>query len=179
MPSAFNASVNFNERLGQRTPRKGDKSPDDYNFGLSQSYILDYKLTDKINTKYTRSVDSNMNEYRGYIANNLFKGDIGFVSDRNENFSSSFSPKLSEWLNPNFNFSSNYRWSKSQDKNIEGSNIGNQVRFTTGTSFNLSRMIESYYTPKQVPPQRAPSERTRSRSRSRRAPTSEPNTISM
>ena len=179
LPSAFNASVNFNERLGQRTPRKGDKSPDDYNFGLSQSYILDYKLTDKINTKYTRSVNSNMNEYRGYIANNLFKGDIGFVSDRNENFSSSFSPKLTEWLNPNFNFSSNYRWSKSQDKNIEGSNIGNQVRFTTGTSFNLSRMIESYYTPKQVPPQRAPSERTRSRSRSRRAPTSEPNTTNI
>ena len=168
LPSAFNASINFNERLGQRTPRQGNKSPDDYNFGLSQSYILDYKITEKINTKYTRSVNSNMNEFRGYIPNSILKGDIGFISDRNENFSSLFSPKFSEWLNPNFNFSSNYRWSKSQDKNIEGSNIGNQVRFTSGLSLSLVRAIESFYRPSSTSktPERD-LDRTRSRSRTR------------
>ena len=40
-PSALNATINYNEQLSQRTPRKGEKSPDDYNFGLSQSYIMD------------------------------------------------------------------------------------------------------------------------------------------
>ena len=116
-PSTINASINYNEQLSQRTPRKGEKSPDDYNFGLNQSYVLDYKVTEIITTKYSKAVNSNMADSRGYQLNSIMRGDVGFVSDISENFNSSFSPTIADWLKPSFNYSSNYRWNKSRDKN--------------------------------------------------------------
>ena len=146
-PTAINASVNYNEQLSQRTPRKGEKSPDDYNFGLSQSYVMDYKLTEIITTKYSRAINSNMADSRGYQFNSILKGDVGFISDISENFNSSFSPTITDWLKPSFNYSSNYRWNKSRDKNIEGSNISSQLRLTSGITLSPIRLFEIFYKP--------------------------------
>ena len=66
------------------------------------------------------------------------KGDVGFISDINENFNSSFSPVIFDWLKPSFSYSSNYRWNKSRDKNIEGSNISSQLRLSSGVTLSLS-----------------------------------------
>ena len=41
-----------------------------------------------------------MAESRGYQLNSIMKGDVGFISDINENFNSSFSPVIFEWLKP-------------------------------------------------------------------------------
>jgi len=168
-PSAFNASVNFNERLSQKTPRKGEKSPDDYNFGLNRSYTIDYRMTESINTKFNRSVASNMNDYRGYIPAALVKGDVGFISDITESFNSTFSPILQDWLKPNFSYSANYRWNKARDTNIEGSNIGNQLRFTSGISLSPVRLLELVYKPSSgnSVPQRQSTGTSRSRTRGR------------
>ena len=149
-PSAVNASVNYNEQLTQRTPRRGEKSPDDYNFGLNQSYIMDYKVTEIITTKYSRTINSNLNDSRGYQLNSIMKGDVGFISDIGENFNSSFSPVIFDWLKPSFSYSSNYRWNKSRDKNIEGSNISSQLRLSSGVTLSPTRLIEIFYKPSTV-----------------------------
>jgi len=168
-PSAFNASMNFNERLSQKTPRKGKSSPDDYNFGLNQSYAMDYRLTQSINSKYSRAVVSNMNDHRGYIPAALAKGNFGFVTDITENFTSSFAPMIKDWLKPTFNYSANYRWNKARDSNIEGSNIGNQLRFSSGISLSPIRLVELIYKPSSggSVPQRQPTRQAPARSRSR------------
>ena len=168
-PTAVNASVNYNEQLSQRTPRKGEKSPDDYNFGLSQSYSMDYKLTEIISTKYNRSINSNMTDSRGYQINSLMKGDVGFISDITENFNSSFSPTLFDWLKPSFSYSSNYRWNKSRDKNIEGSNISSQLRLSSGVTLSPTRLVELFYKPSNSRGSavRKPTRNTSSRSRRR------------
>ena len=90
-PSTVNASMNFNERLIQKTPRRGEKSPDDYNFGLNQSYSLDYKMTETVSTKFSRGIQSNLNDYRGYMSNALKNRDPGVVTNITESFTSSFS----------------------------------------------------------------------------------------
>ena len=173
-PSAFNASMNFNERLSQKTPRKGKSSPDDYNFGLNQTYSLDYRLTESINTKYARAVVSNMNDNRGYIPATLAKGDFGFITDITENFNSSFAPTIQDWLKPTFNYSANYRWNKARDSNIEGANIGNQLRFSSGISLSPVRLVELIYKPSsgRSAPQRQttrpPPVRSRARTRGER-----------
>ena len=168
-PSALNATINYNEQLSQRTPRKGEKSPDDYNFGLSQSYIMDYKLTEMITTKYSRSINSNMAESRGYQLNSIMKGDVGFISDINENFNSSFSPVIFDWLKPSFSYSSNYRWNKSRDKNIEGSNISSQLRLSSGVTLSPTRLVEIFYKPTTATssPTRKPKRTSSSRARRR------------
>jgi len=119
-PSNFNASVNFNERLIQKTPRRGNKSPDVYNFGLNQSYALDYKITESINSKYSRAIKSNLNDYRGFMANALKNRESGIVTDITESFNSSFRPILLDWLKPTFNYSANYRWNKARDSSVDG-----------------------------------------------------------
>ena len=146
-PANVNASLNFNEKLTQKTPRRGNKSPDDYNFGLNQIYALDYKITESVNSKYSRTIRSNLNDYRGYITNALKNGDPGVVTDITENFTSSFSPLLTDWLKPTFNYSANYRWNKARDRSVEGANIGNQFRFSTGISLSPVRLVELIYKP--------------------------------
>jgi hypothetical protein len=165
-PSNFNASVNFNERLIQKTPRRGNKSPDVYNFGLNQSYALDYKITESINSKYSRAIKSNLNDYRGFMANALKNRESGIVTDITESFNSSFRPILLDWLKPTFNYSANYRWNKARDSSVDGANIGNQVRFSSGISLSPVKLVELVYKPSQGgrTPQRtrtAPPPRTR------------------
>jgi hypothetical protein len=176
-PSTINASINYNEQLSQRTPRKGEKSPDDYNFGLNQSYVMDYKVTEIITTKYSKAVNSNMADSRGYQLNSIMRGDVGFVSDISENFNSSFSPTIADWLKPSFNYSSNYRWNKSRDKNIEGSNISSQLRLSSGVTLSPIRLMEIFYKPTARSSSSSRTTRrstsSRSRSRSTRRPISE------
>ena len=148
-PSNFNASVNFNERLIQKTPRRGNKSPDDYNFGLNQSYALDYKITESINSKYSRAIKSNLNDYRGFMANALKNRESGIVTDLTESFNSSFRPILLDWLKPTFNYSANYRWNKARDSSVDGANIGNQLRFSSGISLSPVKLVELVYKPSQ------------------------------
>ncbi len=146
-PENLNASVNFNERLTQKTPRRGNKSPDDYNFGLNQAYTLDYKMTESVKSKYNRAIKSNLNDYRGFMANALKKREQGVVTDITENFNSSFNPVLMDWLKPTFNYSANYRWNKTRDRNVDGANIGNQLRFSSGISLSPIRLVELVYKP--------------------------------
>lgn len=166
-PENVNASLNFNEKLSQKTPRRGNKSPDSYNFGLNQTYTLDYKITESVKSKYSRAIKSNLNDYRGYLANALKNRDSGVVTDISENFNSSFSPILMDWLKPTFNYSANYRWNKARDSSVDGANIGNQIRFSSGISLSPVKLVELVYKPSKargLTPQRrrtAPPTRTR------------------
>ena len=169
-PSSVNLSMNFNERLTQKTPRRGKKSPDDYNFGLNQSYALDYKITESINTKFSRGIKSNLNDYRGYLSSALKDRNAGVVTDITENFTSSFSPALMDWLKPTFNYTANYRWNKARDASVQGANIGNQLRFSSGISLSPVRLVELIYKPstgRAVAPQRQTTRQTPTRGRSR------------
>lgn len=181
-PASINASMNFSERLTQKTPRRGNKSPDDYNFGLNQTYALDYKMTESVNTKFSRAIKSNMNDYRGYMANAITNMDAGVVTDITESFTSSFSPVLMDWLKPTFTYSANYRWNKARDGNVEGANIGNQLRFSSGISLSPTKLVELVYKPstgRAAPPKRTTTRPPpRSRTRPRGKPFSEEEEIS-
>ena len=169
-PSTVNASMNFNERLIQKTPRRGEKSPDDYNFGLNQSYSLDYKMTETVNTKFSRGIQSNLNDYRGYMSNALKNRDPGVVTNITESFTSSFSPVIMDWLKPTFNYAANYRWNKARDSSVEGANIGNQLRFSSGISLSPLKLVELLYKPSKgssAAPQRQTTRETPTRSRRR------------
>ena len=130
---------------------------------------MDYKITEMVSTKYSRSVNSNMAESRGYQLNSIMKGDVGFISDVNESFNSSFSPVIFDWLKPSFSYSSNYRWNKSRDKNIEGSNISSQLRLSSGVTLSPTRLVEIFYKPSTArsTPALTPTRTSSSRSRRR------------
>jgi hypothetical protein len=83
------------------------------------------------------------------MANALKNRESGIVTDITESFNSSFRPILLDWLKPTFNYSANYRWNKARDSSVDGANIGNQVRFSSGISLSPVKLVELVYKPSQ------------------------------
>ena len=80
----------------------------------------------------------------------LFRSrESGIVTDITESFNSSFRPILLDWLKPTFNYSANYRWNKARDSSVDGANIGNQLRFSSGISLSPVKLVELVYKPSQ------------------------------
>ncbi|MFQ6612649.1 MAG: cell surface protein SprA [Fidelibacterota bacterium] len=167
-PSNVNVGLNFAERLTQKQPWKGAPSPDVYDFNLNQSYSMDYQLTETVKTKYSRSIKSNLNEYRGYAWLAAKNRDPGVVTDIQENLNTSYNPIITDWLKPTFSYSANYRWNKDRNSTIDGANIGNQLRFSSGLSISPIKLIEMFYKPTGgTRPGSQQRSRTSSRSRTR------------
>lgn len=146
-PSSFNAGMSFNESLTQTTKRLGGRIPDKYSFGLSRSFGLDYNLTDKLKTKYKRSILSDMRDYRGYVWTAIQKMDPGIVINITENLNTSFNPQIFTWLKPNFSHNAAYRWSKPRTSINEGARIGTALRFSSSVSILPSQIFEMFYKP--------------------------------
>ena len=156
-PSAFRVGMNFSEKLSWNETRSNVKSPDSYNFGLSRSMNLDYKLNDNISSKYSWVGQSKLNDYRGYAWTALKNLDPGTVTNITESFNTIYNPSIFKWLKPNFNYTANYRWS--DDLAREGQNISSQLRFASNFTITPSQLFEVIYKP--------PSKVKKSRSRSR------------
>jgi len=146
-PSTINAGINFNESLTQTTRRLGGRTPDNYSFGLSRSFSFDYSLTDKLKTKYKRTITSDMQDYRGYIWSAVQKMDPGIVENITESLNTSFNPQIFSWLKPTFSHNAAYRWNKPRTSNIDGATIGTQLRFSSNVSILPSQILEIFYKP--------------------------------
>ena len=167
-PSAFTAGMNFNESLTQTTKRLGGRIPDIYSLGLNRSFGLDYNLTDKLKTKYKRSISSDMQDYRGYIWSAIQQMDPGIINNLTENLNTSFNPQIFTWLKPNFTHSAGYRWNKPRTSTTDGATIGTQLRFSSSVNILLSQIFEIIYKPPSKNT-RQPQGRRRGRSRKQEA----------
>ena len=165
-PSAFNTSLNFNESLSQTTKRVGPRS-DKYSFGLSRKFSLDYSLTDKLKTKYSRTITSDLKDFRGYAWIAIKEMDPGVVENINENLTTSFNPQLFTWLKPNFNHSAAFRWNKPRASTIDGATIGTQLRFSSSFNILPSQMFELFYKPPSKSSSRTESNRRRGRGKAK------------
>ncbi|MFQ6678187.1 MAG: cell surface protein SprA [Fidelibacterota bacterium] len=163
-PSAFTAGMNFNESLTQTTKRLGGRIPDNYSFKLNRSFGLDYNLTDKLKTKYKRSISSDMQDYRGYVWSAIQQFDPGIVNNITENLNTSFNPQIFSWLKPNITHSAGYRWNKPRTSTVDGATIGTQLRFSSSVSILPSQIFEMVYKPPSKNT-RQPQGRRRGRSR--------------
>ncbi|HIN96511.1 MAG TPA: cell surface protein SprA, partial [Candidatus Marinimicrobia bacterium] len=165
-PSAFNTSLNINESLSQTTKRVGPRS-DKYSFGLSRRFSLDYSLTDKLKTKYSRTITSDLKDFRGYAWIAIKEMDPGVVENINENLTTSFNPQLFTWLKPNFNHSAAFRWNKPRASTIDGATIGTQLRFSSSFNILPSQMFELFYKPPSKSSSRTESNRRRGRGKAK------------
>jgi len=165
-PSAFNTSLNINESLSQTTKRVGPRS-DNYSFGLSRKFSLDYSLTDKLKAKYSRTITSDLKDFRGYAWIAIKEMDAGVVENINENLTTSFNPQLFTWLKPNFNHSAAFRWNKPRASTIDGATIGTQLRFSSSFNILPSQMFELFYKPPSKSSSRTESNRRRGRDKTK------------
>jgi len=166
-PQTINTNLDVSEKLSQVLKRIGGRAPDVYNLGLNRNFSLDYNLTDNVKSKYSRSMKSDLRDYRGYAWMALRDLDPGIVTNISENLSASFNPTLISWLRPKFNYSAGYRWNKERTSNINGANIGTQLRFSSSLSLVPTQIIELFYKP---PAKAPPPSRRRRRPRPSTAP---------
>ena len=157
-PSSLNAGIDFSEKLIQKDSRAGGRSPDEYNLGLNRTLNLAYKITDNLETKYSTSSKSDMDEFRAEVIRAIQKWNPGVITNTNENLSATFNPVIAEWLKPNFTYSAAYRWDQPRSSTIDGANIGTQLRFLSNLSLNLVSILETVYKPKQETRQRGETE---------------------
>ena len=163
-PSAFNTSLNISEALSQTTKRIGSRT-DTYSFGLSRSFSLDYNLTDKLKTKYKRSISSDLRDFRGYAWMAIRDLDPGVVENITENLTTSFNPQLFTWLKPNFNHTAAFRWNKPRASSIDGATIGTQLRFSSSFNILPSQFFEMIYKPPSKAKKSTGSSRRRGRTK--------------
>ncbi len=172
-PTSFNTSASFSEKLTEKASRVGGRSPDVYNLGLNRNFSIDYALTDNIRNKYSWNAKSDMDDYRGYAWLAVKNLDPGTVTDVTESFTSSFSPAIFTWLKPNLNYSAGYRWNQNLDSNVDGANIGSQLRFSSSVSLTPKTLMELIYKPSG---QKASTQKKRGRGRGK-AKKEEPETV--
>lgn len=164
-PERFNFSTSINEKLTEKQTRAGNKSPADYNLSMKNNWGMNYKLTESFSTQYSRSANSDLDYYRGYLLYTFRDPDSIQVTNVQENLSASFTPTLTKWLKPNFNYSAGYNWAKPLGSSIPGANIGSQLRFNANINFVPSAMFESITSKSSTTGSRGTARRTRSRSR--------------
>ena len=145
MPSAFNATLNFAEKLSWNKTRSSTRSPDSYNFGLSRTMNLDYKFSNSLSSKYAWAGQSKLNDYRGYAWMAVKNLDPGLVTNITETMNTTYSPKLFKWLKPNMSYSASYRWT--DDLSREGQNISSNLRFSSSFTLTPTQILELVYKP--------------------------------
>ncbi len=146
-PSSINTNVQFNETLNKKTKRIGGRSPDNYSFGLQRTFGLDYNLTDKLKTKYSKTVSSDMRDNRGYAWLALRNFDLGIVENITESLNTSFNPQIFTWLKPNFNHNALFRWNQPRASNLNGAGIGTNLGFKMDVRISPKQIFELFYKP--------------------------------
>ena len=164
-PSLFKTSLNLNEKLSWNETRSSVKTPDNYNFGLDRSINFNYKITNSLSAKYSWGGKSKLNDYRGYAWVALKELDPGVVTNKSENFNTSYNPSIMKWLKPSFTYNADFKWT--DDLVREGQNISSNLRFGSNFSFTPVQLLEFVYKPKSSQKRGNLGDSRRSRSRNK------------
>lgn len=156
-PSSFRVQARAAESQSRTQPRRADTIRSTYNFGMNSSINFDYQMFDALNFSYNRDMKNNLRDYRYDKQAILQNLDFGVNTQVNESYQINYSPKLFEWLQPNFTAKSNYNWSEpynstssyldelTNKRNINGSfsldlaNLWKQMFLSSGEEEESSR----------------------------------------
>ena len=152
-PSSIDMSANASETMTETMPRVGE-SKSQYNLGLNRTFKMGYTILDNLKSSFTKTIKSDMDSWRARYLQALKNLKPGVVTDVTDNMTTTFTPALSEWLRPTFNYSSNYRWAKPMESTQEGANITSQGRFSSSVSITPKSIVETFYTPPKSQPRR-------------------------
>jgi len=161
-PSSFEMTGKVSETVNETTPRVGDPKTI-YNLGLNRNFRLGYKILENLTTNYTKVIQSDMDHFRNRYLEAVKDMNPGTVTNINESSTATFSPAIADWLKPNINFTSNYRWAKPLESTQEGATITSQGRLSTSLNLVPKALVEIFYNP--APATQGGSGRGRGRSR--------------
>lgn len=146
-PSSVDLSMAATEAFSEITKRVGESVPESYNLGLSRSFKASYKILENLNTNYSKTIKSDMDEYRARHLDALREMKAGIITDVSESFTTNFTPAIFTWLKPSMNYSANYRWSDPINSTTKGAQITSQTRIASSLTLSPKTILETVYTP--------------------------------
>ncbi len=156
-PTSLDLSMGASETFSETIKRVGESPPINPNLGLNRSFKAGYKILENLNTNYSKTIKSDMDQYLGRHLDAIREMKSGIVTDVTESFTTNFTPGIFSWLKPSLNYSSSYRWSDAINSTQEGANITSQARASSSLTLSPKTIIETVYTPPKK--SRSPSRR--------------------
>ena len=129
--------VSENDQL--KIMRQGLDSTKTYNLDMSRAFMVDYKISDNLSSRYTLNIGSDL--YHDMEKYNWTKQDMfselntGLIKVIKESFKNTYTPNLFYWLKPTFSYNPSYDWNLGNPSDdILTSTIKNSTNFETKSS---------------------------------------------
>jgi len=164
-PTTLSVTADANKSKSFSVPRVGTTVTTNNNYGLNRGLSMSYKILDNLNTNYTLNLANDLIELWQNQWEILKSVNPGQIVNRRESYSVNFNPKIFQWFNPTFNYTSNFNWNEpltSNSKSVDA--ISNQNRLSNTFSLDPSAIFASIFksssptpsstTPTQTTPRR-------------------------
>jgi hypothetical protein len=177
-PSSVSSAITLSDNTDQRKSRLESTAQDpNVNVKTTRNFTADWRLTDAINIRLRRdyqsdpqlvesdsvsvdngqlvkSFDSDRDVRAGDVISNIFNRlDFGTDTRLTQSVNANYSPKLFDWLNPNYTYSSNFTYSLDRPQtNARG--ITQNVSHNVTLDFRMASLMEDIYNPNKPRPRR-------------------------
>ncbi len=169
LPNSVNMSLNISDsETSQLRRAEGSTLKRQANTSASRSISTSYKMLNNLSFSYSRNyqsdVDADSLKHEDLFREILTKGNFGLDTDINQSFKGDFKPDLLKWLRTDFSFSSNFRYSLTNNYQYQGASSKIQKRVSL--TLNPNTLINSIWSPKSKKSSATTSRRRGTRRRS-------------
>lgn len=114
-------------------------------FNINRSFKFGYRPFESMSFDYNRSYASDMRNPKPTPFNEIVNLNFGTNLNINQSFSSTYNPKVFNWLTTNFKYSTSFKWSNNLQQRETGRSTQNNANITASTSFDPNRMVKSLF----------------------------------
>ncbi len=170
-PSAVTANMTLTDNTDQRKSRLEAVAQDpNVNVKTTRKFTMDWRLTDALNFRFGRdyqndpqlrenaerdtsgnflgsNFETDNNIRAGDVVSNIFNRlDFGENRRISQTVGANYTPKMFNWLNPNYTYSSNFTYSLDRPQtNARGTT--QNVSHSVGLDFRMATLMEEIYNP--------------------------------
>jgi cell surface protein SprA len=146
-PEKIKATIKIDDHDKISFQRSGTVTQDT-SMGMTRTFLINYKLTESLQSNYNNSIQSNLTAYMSDKFGFIRDMNPGVIKSLTENFSNTFSPNFMDWLKPKFTYNPKYTWNLvNQTDSIPSANVSNNSKLTASFNFSPKELVELVYKP--------------------------------
>jgi hypothetical protein len=145
MPTKFNSGVDASEATGHLERRDG-VATNSHTFFVNRSVGTGFNFFEPLSMDYGRTIRSDLS---GGDWGDLTKLYFGRSTDMSQNFSSLYNPSFVQWLRSDFNYGTNYHWSRGNLSQRNAESISMQRTLGADFQLDLSQLLGEVKTTEQ------------------------------
>ncbi len=153
-PERINMNLNVSDSKTETLRRSDNDTTQNevkriVNTSANRSINAGYKLIENLSFDYSRSYQSDADSdslNHSQLWNKIItEGNFGLDTDINQTFKGTYRPNLTNWLRPDFSFSSNFSYQLTNGNKYKKSS--NRTQKQINMTFNPGKLLKTIYTP--------------------------------